>query len=65
MYVLLFHMVEEELASLQEAEIILSDPDLIAPIYKQLSHVKWIQSTWAGKFILGYGNGATTNDNVG
>ncbi|XP_071788353.1 glyoxylate/hydroxypyruvate reductase A-like [Asterias amurensis] len=38
----------EVLAILQEAEIILSDTNLIPPIYTKLKKTKWIQSTWAG-----------------
>ncbi len=38
----------EALASLQEAEIVVSETTLIAPIYKKLKTTKWIQSTWAG-----------------
>ncbi|XP_038076098.1 glyoxylate/hydroxypyruvate reductase A-like [Patiria miniata] len=39
---------EETVAQLQEAEILLTDPDLIGSFFHQLPKTKWVQSTWAG-----------------
>ncbi|XP_035658158.1 glyoxylate/hydroxypyruvate reductase A-like [Branchiostoma floridae] len=38
----------EHVAALQEAEILLMDPNLMPPLMYQLPRLKWMQSTWAG-----------------
>ncbi|XP_022084604.1 uncharacterized protein LOC110976008 isoform X2 [Acanthaster planci] len=39
---------EEATADLQEAEILLADPDLIGGYFSHLPEAKWVQGTWAG-----------------
>jgi phosphoglycerate dehydrogenase-like enzyme len=34
--------------ALKTAEVVLGDPDLSAPHIKSFTHLKWLQSTWAG-----------------
>ncbi|XP_066300680.1 glyoxylate/hydroxypyruvate reductase A-like [Branchiostoma lanceolatum] len=38
----------EHVAALQEAEVLLMDPNLMPPLMYQLPRLKWMQSTWAG-----------------
>ena len=38
--------------SLNEAEIVFGDPELIAPYWSDLKNVRWMQSTWAGNDAL-------------
>ncbi|XP_033100922.1 glyoxylate/hydroxypyruvate reductase A-like isoform X2 [Anneissia japonica] len=40
---------ETAMNRLKEAEILVSDPNLLSHIYQQLPHTKWVQSTWAGQ----------------
>jgi len=43
---------DEVKKSLNEAEILFGDPELIAPYWKELKNVRWVQSTWAGNDFL-------------
>ncbi|CAG2180104.1 unnamed protein product, partial [Oppiella nova] len=38
----------QEIADLQEAEILFGDPNLLAQTFHRLPRIQWIQSTWAG-----------------
>ncbi|XP_019629904.1 PREDICTED: uncharacterized protein LOC109474138 [Branchiostoma belcheri] len=38
----------EDVAALQEAEILVADPNLMPPLMHKLPQLKWVQSTWAG-----------------
>ena len=42
------HFLEHNEELLQEAEIIVTDFDLIAPHLNNLKKAKWVQGTWAG-----------------
>ena len=43
---------DEVKKSLNEAEIVFGDPELIAPFWSELKNVRWVQSTWAGNDFL-------------
>lgn len=38
--------------SAADCEIILGDPDLIAPVLNDFTRLRWLQSTWAGNYPL-------------